>query len=311
MPLLSLRRRDFAVGRDRFVQPVGPRGASDSLIFAALARGLFNACANPRCRSGWLHLWRHRATPVFEGGWTCSRACTEVRVESAIRRELDGRSWTSRDHRHRIPLGLVMLEQGWISSEQLRRALTAQRATGRGPLGWWLVQQKAASDLTVARALALQWSCPVLSADAAEASSLTAALPRLFVDAFATVPLRLAAGQVLYLGCERRPDPVLALGVAQITGLRVESGIVVSSQFVPAQQRVLETAFPLVELLEAANVPAAARALSRAIERVQPVEARLARMHDCLWLRMWCRVQSAPLPPLDSIEDLICSLGAS
>ena len=34
---------------------------------------------------------------------------------------------------------------------------------------------------------------------------------------------------------------------------------------------------------------ALAAAFSGAIERTRPVEARLARVHDCLWLRLWLR----------------------
>ena len=81
----------------------------------ARARGrsaLFETCSNTGCSSGWLHLWRSRATPVFEGGWNCSSACTAARVESAVRRELDGRGQAQESHHHRVPLGLVMLEAG-------------------------------------------------------------------------------------------------------------------------------------------------------------------------------------------------------
>jgi hypothetical protein len=52
------------------------------------------------------------------------------------------------------------------------------------------------------------------------------------------------------------------------------------------------------------------RALSKAIERVRPVESRLVRMHDCLWLRMWKRPPAeASLDP-NSVEDVIVSLSA-
>ena len=67
-------------------------------------------------------------------------------------------------HHHRIPLGLLMLEQGWITRAQLREALDARRRPGRA--GWviGLMQQHATDEAMVTRALALQWSCPVLSA---------------------------------------------------------------------------------------------------------------------------------------------------
>ncbi len=39
-----------------------------------------------------------------------------------------------------------------------------------------------------------------------------------------------------------------------------------------------------------------AMAFARAIEEWQPVEARLVRLHDCFWLRLWRRSQIGPLP---------------
>lgn len=275
-----------------------------------LGSGLFESCANPGCASGWLHLWRSRTMPVFESGWNCSAACTAARVAAAVRRELEGRGAMQENHRHRIPLGLVMLEQGWITSGQLRGALDAQRTAGSGRLGYWLVRQQGVSEQLVTRALGLQWSCPVLPLEFHDAEALTALVPRLFVDAFGALPLRVAAGKLLYLGFEDRLDPVLALAIERMTGLRVESGLVQGSLFRAAQARVLSARFPRVELIEAGSEPALVHALSRSIERVRPAESRLVRAHDCLWLRMWLRPQSGPLPETAWIQDLICSIGA-
>jgi hypothetical protein len=271
--------------------------------------GIFETCANPDCGSGWLHLWRSRQAPVFEGGWSCSAACTAARVAAALRREMDGRGKAHESYRHRIPLGLAMLEQGWITTTQLRQALEAQRAAGTGRLGYWLVRHEGVSEQLVTRALGLQWSCPVLPVDYHDVEALTALLPRLFVDAFGALPLRVAAGQLLYLGFEDRLDPVVALAVERMSGLRVESGLVEESLFGPAHARMLGAKFPPVELIEAASEPALVHALARAIERARPVESRLARVHDCLWLRMWREAQSGPLPERGSIQDLIGSIG--
>ena len=139
---------------------------------------------------------------------------------------MEARGTAEDNHRHRIPLGLAMLEQGWITGSQLRGALEAQRAAGGGRLGQWLVRQQGVSEQLVTRALGLQWSCPVLGIDAHDAEGLTALLPRLFVDAFGALPLRVAAGRILYMGFESRLDPVLALAVERMTGLRVECGLV-------------------------------------------------------------------------------------
>ena len=272
--------------------------------------GWLEACANPSCSSGWLHLWRSRSSPVFEGGWNCSPACTGARLAQAVRRELEGRTEAVPARSHRIPLGLTMLEQGWITAGQLRAALQAQRAAGGGRLGSWLVGQQGVSEKLVTRALSLQWSCPVLTLEFHDAEALAVLVPRLFVDAFGALPMRVAAGRLLYLGFEDRLDPVLALAVERMTGLRVESGLVHSSEFAVAHARMLGSRFPRVELIEASSEPAAAHVLARAVERARPLESRLVRVHDCLWLRLILGPQSGPLPEIESVRDLICSVGA-
>ncbi len=290
------------------VEPGGMAAAKSARVPSRL--GLFETCANPRCRSGWVHLWRSRSAPVFEGGWSCSAACTAERMEVAVRREMEGRGTVPQPHRHRVPLGLLMMEQGWITSAQLKQALDAQKASGGGRLGGWLVSRIGVSEGLVTRALSLQWSCPVLSLEFHDPEGLAPLVPRLFVDAFGALPLRVAAGKILYLGFEERLDAVLALAIERMTGLHVESGLVQGSLFRPAHERMLNAAFPGVELLEAASEPVLVRALTRAVERARPVEARLVRVHDCLWLRMWRKSPSAALPCASDILDLIATIGA-
>jgi hypothetical protein len=230
-------------------------------------------------------------------------------VTTAVRREWGGRGTVRETHRHRIPLGLVMLEQNWITRAELREALEAQRAAGTGRLGSWLMRQHAASEQTVTRALGLQWSCPVLGLENHDPQGLTVVMPRLFLDAFGALPLRLAAGKVLYMGFEESLDSVLALAVERMTGLRVESGIVQGSLFEASHARMLDAQFPHVELIEAVSEAAAVLALTKSIERTRPVASRLVRVHDCLWLRLWKNPQWGPLPEAGTVLDLVCSIG--
>jgi len=102
-----------------------------------------------------------------------------ARVAAALSREMDGRGSPREGHRHRIPLGLVLLEQGWITNDDLRSALTAQKDAGAGRLGNWLVRSRSASEEQVTRALGLQWGCPVLGMEFHHPEGLTALLPRL------------------------------------------------------------------------------------------------------------------------------------
>jgi hypothetical protein len=161
----------------------------------------------------------------------------------------------------------------------------------------------------VTRALSLQWSCPVLPVPFHDTEAMAALMPRLFVDAFGALPLRVVAGKLVYLGFEERLDAVLALALERMMGLRVESGLVHSSEFRPAQERMLRARFPGVQLLEAASEPALVRAMARALEQARPIESRLVRVHDCLWLRMWKRAGTDPLPEAGAVEDVIGSIG--
>jgi hypothetical protein len=303
MPLLS-RYRTWLKAPD---EDSGATIGQEALP-AAERPGFFETCANPYCDGGWFKLWRGRRTPIFEGGWCCSPECTRAQVESAVGREMDAPGLARENHRHRVPLGLAMLEHGWITGAQLRKALEAQKTAGAGRLGQWLVRQQAVGEELVTRALGVQWSCPVLGAEFHDAQALTALLPRLFVDAFGALPLRVAAGKILYLGFEDRPDPVLALAIDRMTGLRVETGLVEGPIFRPAHSRMLAARYPPAGLVEAASDSSLAGALLKAMERARPAEARLVRVHDCLWLRMWLRRQASALPDPASVEDLICSI---
>jgi hypothetical protein len=149
----------------------------------------------------------------------------------------------------------------------------------------------------------------VLGIEFHDAAGMTALLPRFFVDAFGALPLRVAAGKILYMGFESRPDPVLALAVERMTGLRVESGLVPASLFREAHTRLLGSSFPRVDLIETASDAALMHAMVRAIERAQPLESRLVRVHECLWLRMWLRPQHTAAPEPDAIEDLVGAAG--
>ncbi len=231
-----------------------------------------------------------------------------ARVAQALGREMDGRGTARENHRHRIPLGLVLLEQGWITNQDLRAALQSQKAAGAGRLGRWLIESRTASEENVTRALGLQWGCPVLGMEFHHPAGLTALVPRLFVDAFGALPLRVAAARILYLGFEDHLDPVLSLALERMTGLEVVGGLVQESAFHPAHSRLLEARFPEAELIEAQTESALAIALAKAVERTRPVESRLVRVHDCFWLRMWLKPESGPVPEIESIRDVIGSV---
>ncbi len=247
-------------------------------------------CGNADCSSnGWRSPLRSRRRPVFEEQWACSGRCLLTMVRTAASREADAgrRAESAAAHQHRVPLGLLMLGQGWITHPQLRRALEAQRENGQQRIGHWLVRECAVDQEQVTRALALQWGCPVLPTHdfAPEAMALVA--PKLFAEQFGMLPLRVAGARILYLGFRDKLDASAALALQTMTNLTVESGVVDEVHFEAARRRLLdcgevETRFETVD-----NKDAMAGRITAILEHKQPIASRLARVHEYYWLRLW------------------------
>lgn len=273
---------------------------------------LFPMCANPGCSSSWLHVWRSRKAPVIEGGWVCSPGCTSDRIEELIRREREGDVRPTVMHRHRIPIGLVLLAEGWISHDQLRKALEAQKAGSAGRIGSWLMEHCGLEEHRVTQALSIQWNCPIFSRNSERTASATSLIPRLFLDTFGFLPLRLSTTGILYIAFEDRIDHSLTLAIERMTGLRVEAGLVSGSEFRRLHDCILAAKFPRVRLIEAVTVDAMVNALTRLVEKEKPLDARIVRVHGFYWLRLW-KVSGRSWPevdslPADGVEDIICSL---
>jgi hypothetical protein len=179
----------------------------------------------------------------------------------------------------------------------------------RKRIGELLVQQGVVSELAVAQALGEQWSSPVLPTKGFEAGVSARMLPRLFAEAYGAMPVRVAGGALMYVAFRRLMDPCLTLAMEQIMGYRVEAGVMEDAAFERCHAEMLAARYPRLRLLEAGREFALIKALTRVLEGSKPMEARLARVHDCLWLRMWFTDAKRTIPALPEVEDVICSLG--
>lgn len=274
-------------------------------------------CSNAECARGWTKPWRNRRRPIFEGQWGCSGRCVLAMVQAAVRRELgDGGGFAvAAPHRHRVPLGLVMLAQGWITHPQLQRALTAQRERGTGRIGSWLISECGLDGEQITRGLSMQWGCPVLTTEAFSPEAMAMVMPRVFVDKFGLLPLRIAGSRILYLGFADRLDASAAFAIEQMTKLKVESGVVEDVQFESARNRLLACEGVELKLEAAEGKDAIAARITAILEQKQPVASRLVRLHQYYWLRIWLesgaigKVGSLPATGED-VMDHIFTIGA-
>jgi hypothetical protein len=268
---------------------------------------LLPICGNERCRTSWLRLWRRRQTPRFAGFWACSPVCLEEMVRVALMREAqESMEPGVTGHRHRVPLGLMLYSRGVISREQLRRALDAQREAeaGAGPrrrIGRWLIEQSSLNELELARALSLQWNCPLYSAERLDAARAAQLMPRLLVDACGATPLRRTGSGRILVAFEDALDHCLSLALERMHGAPVEAGVMAANDFRRVKETLEEAKYPKLRLIEVANRNVLARALTRRIEQFQPLDATLVRVREYYWLRMWKTLDR----DADGMEDLL------
>jgi len=246
-------------------------------------------CGSPECSVIWRAPWRSRQRPIFEERWGCSGRCMFAMVQTALFRESADavKLISTTPHRHRVPLGLLMLAQGWITHPQLRSALEAQRASGTGKIGQWLVDTCGVDQDQITRALGMQWGCPVLTTDGFSPDAMALVLPRLLIEKFGPVPIRVAGAKILYLGFSDRLDATVALAMEKMTELKVESGVVSGSQLDLAHKQLLACHEVEVKLERAEDMDSLAARITALIEQKQPHKSRVVRMHNYYWLRLW------------------------
>jgi hypothetical protein len=246
-------------------------------------------CGNAECASGWTMPWRNRRRPIFEGQWGCSGRCMLAMTRAAVRREMGDStaSMSAAPHRHRVPLGLLMLAQGWITHSQLQKALAAQRESGTGRIGDWLISECGLEAEQIVRGLSMQWGCPVLTTEGFSPQAMAVVMPKVFVERFGLLPLRVAGSRILYLGFADRLDASAAFATEQMTALRVESGVVENTQFEAARSRLLSCEEVDVKLEKADDKDAMAARITAILEQKQPLASRLVRLHQYYWLRLW------------------------
>jgi hypothetical protein len=185
-----------------------------------------------------------------------------------------------------MPLGLLLLAQGWITHPQLQYALEVQREQG-GRIGEVLVAECGIEADKITRGLSLQWSCPVLGANGFSPREMALVVPKIFIEQWGVLPLRVAGSRILYVGFEDRLDATVALALEQMTGLKVESGLMKTEEYKSSRIALLESNAVEVKAETCGATDAMAARITALLEQKQPVASKLVRVHHRYWLRFW------------------------
>ncbi len=183
-----------------------------------------------------------------------------------------------------MPLGLVLLSRGWITRDELNGALAAQRLHGEGRIVESLNRLSGVSEATIAKALGAQWNCTALTGDGSGFELVDSLVPWDLLRAYDLLLLRYRGSARLYLvGQERAPHAAVQT-LEHMLEQPVEAAFLEDRLW----RELHRAAYGNDPVLASSIKPqeGAAAYIAQTIEQSRPQYARVARLHDHLWLRM-------------------------
>ena len=127
----------------------------------------------------------------LDGAWFCGDECLSHGFEGALRALRSGRIRALPPERSLRPsIGLLLLEQGRVSRQQLTEALSIQQELDAGPIGRVLMEQGVVSEREVTQALSRQFAVPWVNVVSGEiAPEVVRLLPAAIVRTYRAVPV--------------------------------------------------------------------------------------------------------------------------
>jgi len=185
---------------------------------------LAGSCAAAQCpyrKKLWPAWFRKLRGVRFEGRWYCEAECLRPLLEFRMLHLLSG-FVVQKTRSHRLPLGLLLVNRGAISAEQLREGLRKQRDAGGGRLGDWFRQMGTVNEQQLTAALGQQWGCPVFPLEQQAPHPLwSGLLPLPLLESARAVPVHASLdGRVLHLCFGDHLDHPLLYAVELMLGCR-------------------------------------------------------------------------------------------
>lgn len=230
-------------------------------------------------------LWRPTPSVQLHGSAFCFPECLEREL---LRRMQHSSTASRRDQMSscRIPLGLLMLSRGELTSGQLQEALELQKKTGSGRIGEWLQQLGYARDVTVAAALASQWSCPVIKTVPAGVGSCS--IPFYLLKNFNMAPVHFSNDRrVLHMAFADKIEHRALFAIEQMMKCKTQACLTTRVEIDAALVRMEEQNASCEKLFEGiSDAEERTRIISSYISTLRATEVRVAACGELLWARL-------------------------
>jgi hypothetical protein len=208
----------------------------------------------------------------------------ERMIADAVRSQIESWEPAPAERPLRMPLGLILLSRGWISHRELQEALAAQRRAQNGRIGEWLHRLHGVSEETITKALGIQWNCTVLPSGMPGLEFARWLIPAFLRNRYGLVLLRQGSDRALYLAGKYRAEHAAARAMEHMLQEPVHAAFLEDSAW-----RLAETDAADTTELHLSGRDGVVACIRELIEQFRPSDARLVRVHDHLWLRMWLR----------------------
>jgi hypothetical protein len=258
-------------------------------LLPAVDRGwksMYAACSLAACRNTLLMRSVQSRVGINIGpAWYCSVDCFAAAARSKFS-ALSGGSLPETPHIPRRSIGLVLLQKGALTDDQLRFALAQSKLRGE-ELEATLARLGLANERQLTAARAAQWGYPVLGQDRL-GQLVQADIPSILLQNCTAAPLHysLAAKRFL-LGFVYRVEHSLLNALEQVTEFRAEPCFITPTEYAEQMERL--TAAPDCEEVVFENPQTSAQMAKTVAGFAVEVAAREARFAQCreyVWARL-------------------------
>jgi hypothetical protein len=225
--------------------------------------------------------------------WYCSSRC----FAEAAREELASLT-TARPHRtnhsSRMPLGLLMMRYGLLSSTQFKEIRDEQKEAGV-EIGELVMRLGSVSEKQITAVRATQWGCPVFTVPEWGVPT-EIHLPATFIKLYSMIPLHyVASTNMLLVGFVHGIEYGLLYAIEKITGCKTQPCFVTPSDFQSQLQSIeqanaqAESKTPTEIKFDSVQTSSEmARVLCSYSVQLEADEAIIGRCKEYLWARLKC-----------------------
>jgi Type II secretion system (T2SS), protein E, N-terminal domain len=232
------------------------------------------------------HLSAHKAGIRMQDAWYCSSLCFTSAAEQEILRLLTSGTVLV-NHISRMPLGLILINRGLLTIDQLREATSEQKEGDE--IGELLVRLGLLTEKQVTATRATQWGCPVFAVPD-HAAPVAINIPLALLQIYLMVPVHyVAATNLLLVGFVHRVEYGLLYAIEQMTGCKTRPCFVTPSDFRVQMQQRQQLQEPLLKemIFERIQTPAEmARILCSSSIEIEADEASFGKCKEYLWARL-------------------------